>query len=149
MSKKATEKPDAISVRETEAIQSADDFDETPGVRHYNNAQDIAARVQQAVSDGARVREVVSLDPGDAITGKLIGHGDIVDFTDVDGEEKELPTWDFQVATGLIVGVISSAQLEKRLPALKGKVIEVIRGGQKDTKKGRRVNTFTIIEHKS
>lgn len=138
------------TTKKTEAVALAPEASDssaltTPGMRRMSEA-DIKA---MATSDGVRlVPKLQPLsEPGDSITGKLVGKGPDFDFEDkFTKENKPIGTWEFEVAAGIVIRIFSSYQLAKDLAGHEGKRVTVVRGAQKDAGQVR-VNQYIVAIH--
>lgn len=105
-------------------------------------AEDLAALLA-----GAEILpQVVSLDEeGKFLDGVMEGPGQVVDYKDPTGDERELNTWRFKLAGGVKVDVIGSYQLNKSLPDLIGHRVVVVKGPTKKVG-AKQVNQYIIAD---
>ena len=112
-----------------------------------------ASVVEAEVRTGkASMETVLILEPGRAVGGKLLGRGGDIMVNRADGPNEEFPdgkqpvkTWRIQVTPNVVAIILSSANLESRLPPLEGKQIKIarmppIRSG------GKLINQYVITE---
>ena len=94
--------------------------------------------------------QVRSLEEGDLIVGVLEGRGPSVDFTQMDGFTKQevtrtVDTWIIRSPAGnLRMSILSSVQLDKKLPPFIGGMVKIFRGKDVKTGKGFRVTDYLV-----
>lgn len=117
------------------------------------DAPDLAVQgVQELTADmfeGMTIDQVVSLKDGEAIKGIFRGKGETVEVenTDKDGntEKKPIDTWRIETAPGRISCVVSSAQLDRKMPTIEeGSIVCIGRLGVEKTRKGQQITRFVV-----
>lgn len=102
-------------------------------------------RRNAALASGTLARQIVTLQPGDALEGKLIGPGAPVEVKSPDGELAPCATWNFDMGRGITVGILGSHQLDSEFPTYLGRNLYVEKGESKSVG-SRRVNQYMIID---
>ena len=115
--------------------------------------------------DGMTIEHVVSLQDGDSISGVFLGEGEsvlakndkVIERIDPEtGEvtkvtettETPLKTWRIEVQPGKVACVVSSAQLDTRMPGVPlGDFVTVARLGTGRTRRGQQITRY-LIGHK-
>lgn len=94
--------------------------------------------------------QVHTLEEGDLIEGYLEGNGPGTEFTQKDqvtGQEvtRHVNTWILRHPTsGMRLSILSSTQLDDKLPPFKGSMVSIYRGKERKTNKGFRVTDYTV-----
>lgn len=94
--------------------------------------------------------QVHSLEEGELIVGILEGRGPSTTFTQEDPYTKqpvtrEVSTWIIAAPNGgLRLSILSSVQLERKLPPCVGALVKIFRGKEKKTQKGFRVTDYMV-----
>lgn len=94
--------------------------------------------------------QVHSLEEGELIIGILEGRGPSTTFTQEDPYTKqpvtrEVSTWIIAAPNGgLRLSILSSVQLERKLPPCIGALVKIYRGKEKKTQKGFRVTDYMV-----
>ena len=90
--------------------------------------------------------QALTLEEGQMIDGVLEGHGPVAEVTDPTTKEmREVDTWVIRSHDGNArVSILTSAQLEKKLPPFIGGPIKIIRGKDLKTGSGRRVTDYLV-----
>jgi hypothetical protein len=109
---------------------------------------DIAKYMQDATADFAP--QIKSLEPGDRIVGILEGYGGDTEFTQKDpGTGKDITnvvhTWIIRALHGSArLSILSSVQLDSKLPPFIGDPVDIIRGKNLKTSNGRQVADYMV-----
>ncbi len=94
--------------------------------------------------------QVHSLEDGELITGILEGNGPSTTFTTKDNATgieitREVDTWIIRhPLSGLRLSILSSVQLDTKLPPFVGGTVSIFRGKDVKTSKGFRVTNYTV-----
>ena len=90
--------------------------------------------------------QALSLEEGQMISGVLEGEGPMAEVTDPTTKEvRDVPTWVIRSHDGNArVSILTSAQLEKKLPPFIGHPVKIIRGKDLKTGTGRRVTDYLV-----
>jgi len=90
--------------------------------------------------------QIASLEEGDKIEGILEGEGPMAEVNDpTTGEVREIRTWIIANASGTArVSILTSAQLERKLPPFVGGFVKIVRGKDIKTNGGRRVADYLV-----
>lgn len=90
--------------------------------------------------------QALSLEEGQRVSGILEGEGPMAEVTDPTTKEiREVPTWVIRSPDGNArVSLLSSVQLEKKLPPFVGDAVTIIRGKDLKTGSGRRVTDYLV-----
>lgn len=96
--------------------------------------------------EGIKIERIVTLDNGQGVRGEFLGVGPTVEVSDpVTGEVRDLPTWRIEVKKDIVIRLLDSSQLGREFKTMTvGTRVRVIKLGQVDTRKGRRVNDFIV-----
>ncbi len=90
--------------------------------------------------------QVLSMEEGQMVAGILEGNGPDAEITDPQsGEVRPVPTWIIATPDGSArVSILSSAQLEKKLPPFIGGHVRIVRGKDLKTSNNRRVTDYLV-----
>lgn len=94
--------------------------------------------------------QVYKLEEGDKIEGILEGNGPDAELEQIDRATKEVKinvvkTWIIAAPNGgQRVSILSSVQLDRKLPPFVGGMVKIVRGKQIETNNGQRVNDFLV-----
>lgn len=98
--------------------------------------------------------QIHKLEEGDMIAGILEGNGPPAEFERLNPVTKELEintvqTWIIASPSGdLRLSILSSVQLDSKLPPLVGGMVQIIRGKDINTKNGQRVTNYLVAAPK-
>ncbi len=90
--------------------------------------------------------QVMSLEEGQKVEGILEGNGPMAEIRDRDtGEVKEVATWIIASKDGTQrVSILSSAQLDKKLPPFIGGLVKIVRGKDIKISNGHRCTEYLV-----
>jgi hypothetical protein len=90
--------------------------------------------------------QALTLEEGQKISGFLEGEGPMAEVTDPTTKEmRPVATWVIRSADGNArVSILTSAQLDKKLPPFIGGYVQIIRGKDVKTQSGRRVTDYLV-----
>jgi hypothetical protein len=110
------------------------------------NYQQFVETVDESWLEGIKIERIVTLDAGQGVRGAYLGIGPTVEVSDpVTGEVRDLPTHRVAVRDNVVVRLLESSQLKRELAVIKpGTQVRIIKLGQVDTRKGRRVNDYIV-----
>ena len=108
--------------------------------------QQYVEQVDNSWLEGIKIERIVTLEAGQGVRGMYLGIGPTVEVTDpVTGEVRDLPTRRIEVKKDIVVRLLDTSQLKRELDATPvGTRLRIIKLGQVDTRKGRRVNDFIV-----
>jgi hypothetical protein len=109
-------------------------------------AGEVAGELAALVASGAweAAPQLFTLPKGSTIRALLEGNGPPAEFTDEEtGEIREVKTWILSHASGARVSILSSAQLDRKLPAFVGSEVAITRG--EDVRKGTTIYTDYLV----
>lgn len=95
--------------------------------------------------------QVYKLEEGDQIVGILEGNGPDAELEQIDRATKEVKinvvkTWIIaHPSGGQRVSILSSVQLDRKLPPFVGSLVKIRRGKQIETNNGQRVNDYQVV----
>lgn len=109
-------------------------------------------QINALMADGALefAPMVHSLETGEMITGILEGRGPTTTFSQINPstrneEVREVDTWILRHPTsGFRLSILSSVQLDRKLPPFIGDMVTIYRGEERKTLKGFRVTDYTV-----
>lgn len=105
----------------------------------------LVERITKSALEGVNIERIVSLDAGQMLRGIYRGKGPMAEVTDpVTGEIREIETHRIEAKPGVVARLFNSHQLARELEGLDGKRLRIMKLGQVQTKKGRRVNDYII-----
>ena len=116
-------------------------------IRDNDGAFSMVGNGPPSLADFA-LEQVVKLEEGQSLHGRLLGEGGAIETTDENtGEIGSLKTWRIaSLKNDKVVAVlVGSHQLNTAFPGKVGKEVVVRREGQTNTRKGRRVNVYSIF----
>jgi hypothetical protein len=132
------------------------------GAQPESNAPGVPASVMISKADDATIAEMLKdpsmefapqvhkLSEGDMITGILEGNGPDAELENLDRVTKEVrtsivKTWIIASADGgQRVSILSTAQLERKLPPFVGGLVKIVRGKDINTNNGQRVTDYLV-----
>ena len=90
--------------------------------------------------------QLKSLEEGEMVAGYLEGNGPEAEFADKDtGEVKTVKTWIISAPDGgQRISILSSAQLDRKLPPFVGGPVKIVRGKDLKTGNGHRVTDYLV-----
>lgn len=90
--------------------------------------------------------QALSLEEGQKVSGILEGEGPMAEVTDPQTKEmRSVPTWVIRSHDGNArVSILTSVQLEKKLPPFIGGPVQIMRGKDLKTGNGRRVTDYLV-----
>ncbi len=115
----------------------------TEGIPGLGIAND--TRRAQAMAKGRLLRQIVTMQEGSFLEGRLVGPGAPIDVKAPDGETSACRTWDFDMGNGITVGILGSHQLDSELPHLVGHRLYVEKYGTKKVG-SRQVNQWCVVD---
>jgi hypothetical protein len=122
--------------------------DPTGGIAAMMRPFDAAAmHAKLATGKYEAAPQLVSLKPGQEVTGILEGNGPVAEFTDAaTGEITEVKTWIIADPTGsLRISILSSAQLDRKLNGFIGGEVTIGRGPDVNIGGGKRMTEYMVI----
>lgn len=105
----------------------------------------VLAELGAKVADGSweAAPQLLTLKEGQTIIAELEGNGPQAEFVDSDtGEVSQNDTWILS-KNGIRVSILSSAQLDRKLPPFTGGLVSITRG--KDVRNGQRLFTEYLV----
>jgi hypothetical protein len=117
----------------------------TEGMLSKFTPEDIQAKLATGKYEAAP--QLLSLKPGQQITGILEGHGPAAEFIDNNtGEVKEVATWIIADPSGTVrVSILSSAQLDKKCNGFIGGEVTIARGNDVNIGGSRRMTEYFVF----
>ena len=96
--------------------------------------------------EGIKIARIVKLDDGQGVRGIYMGLGANVEVHDpTTGEVRDVPTHLVEVRPDVMVRLIESSQLKRELAIVPpGTRVRIMKIGQVDTRRGRRVNDYIV-----
>jgi len=105
-----------------------------------------AMREKLASGEYEAAPEIMRLEEGQQITGILEGNGPQAEFIDKMGVVTYVNTWIVADRTGSVrVSLLSSVQLDKKLPGFVGCEVTIARGPQVDVGGGQRMTKYFVM----
>lgn len=112
---------------------------------------DTGIRVADAsMFDGMDIDQVITLEDGQGVVGIFRGEGDGVEVNRLDAKPGEptsalLKTWRIEIDTGRVAQLVSSAQLDRRMPGVPlGAKVSIARLGAGKTRRGTNVTRYIV-----
>jgi hypothetical protein len=106
-----------------------------------------AAMMERAREAGLKAERMHTLKAGEGFEGVYLGPGPSVEHApNALGEVKQSATWRLEHASGVIVRLLGSYQLDRELSACTpGETVLIAHNGQRDVGGGKRVNDIVVF----